>query len=655
MDKIKRIQFLVNELNKHRYKYYILNRPDITDKEYDNMFDELSSLESETGYIPSNSPTQTVGYQVVSKLQKVNHSIPLRSLDKTKNIIDITKFIKRSPSLLMLKYDGITIELQYNNGKLIQGSTRGDGDVGEDITHNVKVFKNVPLTIPYKGFLRITGEAIIHKDDFDRINEKLPDDIKYKNARNLVAGTVRQLDSKICAERNVYFMPWDIIEGFESDSRMAELRNIDDYGFTPNHDMFYLDAMLKNYDYEKIFDILKNSANTQQIPIDGLVAKYDSIKYSKSLGHTEHHNLDGLAFKFYDESEDTILRDVEWSIGRTGILTPVAIFDTVILDGTDVSRASLHNISIIKKLQLGIGDSVSVAKMNMIIPQITENQTKSNNLAIPDTCPYCGLKTAIKKDKDSEFLVCTNVNCSGKKLGRFVNFVSKPAMNIEGLSESTLDKFIRQGWLNAFSDIYHLNEHEKEIVHMNGFGRKSYDNLWLSIEKSKNVKLESFIVALGIPNVGKTASKTISKYFNGDWQKFSEGVGWFNWTQLNDFGDIISNSINTFFTNLENVNEVKALVEVLRFIKTTPKTDQNNSNGIFTGKRIYCTGSFACGKKDELKTMVEKAGGEFASGYAKSLDYLVVGSLKSSSKEDKARKDGVTILTEDEFLKMIKN
>lgn len=653
MDKIKRINQLVLQLNTYRDEYYNKNNPEISDKQYDDMFDELSNLELETGYIPSNSPTQTVGYTVVSKLQKVTHPIPLRSLDKTKNITDINKFMNKVVSLLMLKYDGLTVELDYDGGNLIQGSTRGDGYIGEDITHNVKVFKNVPLHIPFKGFLRVTGEAIIHKDDFDRINANLPDDVKYKNARNLVAGTVRQLDSKICAERNVYFMPWDIIEGFGTDNRFTELQKLNEYGFTPNTDIFYIPTTITENTLSDMFNTLKNKAEVKGIPIDGLVVKYNSIKYSKALGHTSHHNLDGLAFKFYDESEKTTLRNVEWSMGKTNILTPVAIFDTVQIDGTDVSRASLHNISIIKKLKLGINDEISVAKMNMIIPQVTENHTQSNNLEIPVTCPYCGAKTVIQKDNDSEILVCTNSDCNGKKLGRFVNFVSKPAMNIEGLSESTLDKFICKGWLNNFSDIYHLDQYKDEIVHMDGFGIKSYNNLWNSIEKSKNVKLENFIYALGIPNVGKTASKTISEYFKGDWQKFILSFpNNFDWTTLKDFGTVIADSLHNYFCNMNNREEWKSLVDIVIFIKPEQTVKQNDGD-VFVGKKLYCTGSFACGKKNELKQMVEDNGGEFASGYAKSLSYLVVGSLKSSSKEDKARKDGVPILTEDEFLKMI--
>lgn len=653
MDKIKRIQTLVQQLNTYRNEYYNQNNPEVNDKQYDDLFDELNNLESETGYVPSNSPTQNVGYAVVDKLPKFKHTYPLLSLAKTTDINDFADFTKGKDGDLMLKMDGLTGELIYENGMLISGSTRGDGEEGSLITENIKTFMNVPMRIPYYNHLKITGEMYIHKNDFDEINSKLSKDEKYKTPRNLASGSVQLLDSKECSKRNIYFCAFNVIEGMDEENSLNQrLNNLKDLGFETVKRYTYVQVDKPNI--TEMVESLREYAIKNYLPVDGMVMMHDDIEYGHSLGRVGHHYKNGYAYKWEQESEETTLKDVEWSMGRTGILTPVAIFDTVNLDNTDVSRASLHNISIIKGLKLGIGDILSIIKANQIIPQVTENQTQSNNLVIPDVCPYCGAKTVIQKDNDSEVLVCTNSDCSGKKLGRFVNFVGKNGMNIDGLSEATLDKLIRKGWLNTFSDIYHLNEHKNEIVHMDGFGLKSYNNLIESIEKSKNVKLEKFLVALGIPNVGKTASKTISKYFNGDDEKFINALyDNFDFTRLDDIGEIINKSIYNWFDNdLEHILWTE-LIGILIFIKPEQKVNQN-MNGIFTGNKLYCTGSFACGKKDELKQMVENAGGEFAAGYAKSLDYLVVGSLKSSSKEDKARKDKVPILTEDKFLEMLK-
>lgn len=658
MDNIKRIQQLVSQLNTYRNEYYNDNNSEVSDKQYDNLYDELAALESQTGFVMSNSPTQTVGYTVLNKLPKFKHTYPLLSLDKTTDINGFADFTKGKDGDLMLKMDGLTGELIYEKGIFVSGSTRGDGEEGSLITENVKTFKNVPLKIPYKGHLKITGEMYIHKNDFDKINSKLLNDEehkeKYKTARNLASGSVQLLDSKECSKRDICFCAFNVIEGMEEENSLNQrLNNLRDLGF----------ETVKRYTYTKsdksriseMVESLREYSITHYIPIDGIVMMYDDIKYGQSLGRVGHHYKNGYAYKWEQESEETVLKNVEFSMGRTGVLTPIAIFDTVQIDGTDVSRASLHNISIVRGLKLGIGDSISVIKANQIIPQITENHTQSNNLVIPDTCPYCGAKIVIQKDNDSEVLVCTNQNCSGKKLGRFVNFVSKPAMNIEGLSKETLEKFIAKGWLETFADIYSLDQHKNEIIHMDGFGLKSYNNLIESIEKSKNVKFENFLVALGIPNVGKTASKTISKYFNGNPELFINALyDNFDFTQLDDFGDVINKSIYNWFNDDNEHTLWTKLISILIFQEPMKILCVDMAKTMpFTGKRLYCTGSFACAKKDELKQMVGNAGGEFANGYSKKLDYLVIGSLKSSSKEDKARKDGVPILTEDEFLKIL--
>jgi DNA ligase (NAD+) len=664
MDKIKRIQQLVKELNIYRNEYYNQNNPEVNDKQYDDLFDELKCLEIETGYIMSNSPTQTVGYQVVSKLQKITHHIPLLSLGKTKSVEDIRKFTRNKDLIAMHKLDGLTTELEYNDGKLIQASTRGDGNIGEIITHNISTYKNVPLQITNKHHIRLSGESIIHRDDFDIINSKLSDEEKYKNPRNLVAGSVRQLDSKVCAERNVYFYAYNLLEYNDEEykknrnTKRLDLAILEELGFDIV-DWMYVYPRSFDLDVKVAIESLKESAEEKFIPIDGIVFTYNDLKYGESLGTTAHHPLHSIAYKFYDDQYETVIRDIEWNPTRTGLINPTAIFDSIEIDGCDVSRASLFNLSIIEALQIHPNSRVMVSKRNAIIPHIEENLDKhiSEEFEIPKVCPSCGKSTTIKitkqKEKITKVLMCENANCPAKQLDKFVHFVSKPCMNIDGLSEATLDKFIRKGWLNTFSDIYHLDEHKNEICRMNGLGLKSYNNLWNSIEKSKNVKLENFLVALGIPNVGKTASKTISKYFNGDWNKFEMAIqNLFDFTKLTDFGQVMNNSIIDWYHD-ENNLATDELFQIVNIVKPEQNTIQN-SNGVFTGAKLYCTGSFACAKKDELKQMVENAGGEFASGYAKSLDYLVVGSLKSSSKEDKARKDGVPILTEEEFLKMLK-
>lgn len=658
MDKINRIKELVLQLNTYRNEYYNNNDPSISDKQYDDLFDKLSVLEQQTGFVLSNSPTQTVGYTVIDKLPKVIHTYPLLSLGKTTDINEFSDFTKGKDADLMLKMDGLTGELIYENGLLISGSTRGDGEEGSLITENVKAFMNVPLKISYKGHLKVTGEMYIHKNDFDEINSKLPEEEKYKTPRNLASGSVQLLDSRECAKRKIYFCAFNVIEGMDDENSLNfRLNNLRDLGF----------EIVKRYTYTKsdkpkiaeMVQSLREYAITHYLPIDGTVMMHDDIKYGNSLGRVGHHYKNGYAYKWEQESAETTLKDVKWSMGKTNALTPVGIFDTVQLDNTDVSRASLHNVSIVKGLQLGIGDKISIIKANQIIPQIVSNSTNSNNLVIPDTCPYCGSKTEIKKDNNSEVLICTNANCSGKRLGKFVNFVGKSGLNIDGLSEASLEKFIDKGWIKTFADIYHLDEHKLEIINMDGFGKKSYAKMWTAIQNSRNVKLSNFLVSLGIPNVGKTASKTISKYFNSDWQKFILSfTNNFDWTTLDDFGDVIANSLTNYFCNSNNREEWKSLLDEVTFIKPEQTIGTDNatvSTTPFTGKKIYATGTFANYKKDQLKELIEGMGAEFTSGYAKSLDYLIVGSLKGSGKVDKALKDGIPVLQEDEFINMINN
>jgi DNA ligase (NAD+) len=653
-EKIQTIKTLVSELNQYRHEYYNLARPSVSDAVYDAKFDKLKKLEDETGYILVNSPTQSVGYDVVSNLSKVTHATQLKSLDKTKSIDDINKWRKGQTLLLMLKLDGLTIELDYQNGKLVEASTRGNGEVGELVTHTVKTFKNVPKTIPYKGKLRISGEAIIHWNSFKIINQNLPQDEQYKHPRNLASGSVRQLDPKICASREVCFYAFNVLECSDTidgiaDSKRNWLNWLAMLGFDVVQNLpFNVDLTVKTV------ETIREMASQHQLPIDGLVFAYDSIEYANKCGETSHHPLHSMAFKFEDETAITKLKEIEWSVGRTGVITPVAIFETVDLDGTEVSRASLHNLTILKNLKLGIGDEIVVYKANMIIPQVLTNNTESNNIVIPDKCPVCGGHAEQVTQKDSTVLMCTNQHCPSQLLARFAHFVSRDAMNIDGLSESTLEKFINKGFIKRFIDIYNLKIHAWEIEDMEGFGKRSVEKLMHSIDKSKNVKMWNFIYALGIPNIGKSSAKTIAEYFDNDIVAFYGALhDGFDFTQLKDFGQVTHDALYTWNKDPYENALSGALGTVIKIDKPQKK-QQVVTDSIFCGKKVYATGSFANYKKEEIVTLLESLGAVYMSGYAKSLDYLIVGSLKGSGKEDKAKKDGIKILTEDEFRSMIK-
>lgn len=671
-EKVKRIHELVKQLNEYRDAYYNRAESLVVDSEYDRLFDELKALETDTGVVLMNSPTSTVGYDVKSKLEKVSHDIPLLSLDKTKDVDELVKFMGNHKCLLMYKYDGLTVELIYNDGKLIQASTRGDGYTGEDITHNAKTFKNIPLTIPYNGFLRVVGEAIIHKHDFQKINDNLPAGEKpYANARNLAAGSVRQLDSAVCDTRNIHFMLWDVLEGLDdlpilddlfpaSDSRMTKFFACERLGFElPYICYFEQNSSANNCSFiiQDAIEHMRNQAIEKGIPIDGMVMKYDSISYSKQKGGTSHHNNDGIAFKFEDETAETVLRKIEWSMGRTGQLTPVAIFDPIELDGTIVTRASVHNLSYIKDYDLNIGDKLKVYKANMIIPQILENISATergtkHGVQYPDACPVCGGSIRVEQVNDTESVYCDNPKCNGKKLGKFSHYVSKPAMNIDGLSEATLEKFINNGWLTDFTDLYHLNRYDKEIMRMEGFGKRSYDKLMTAIEASKSTTLTRLLISLGIPYIGKTASKAISNYCAGDPYKFIELINDdFNWMQLEDFGEVMSASLKDWFSDDDNFKLYHCIVGHLNIqiekVITTPVADNP-----FNGKTVVATGSLQNFTRDGIGKKLEELGAKVGSSVSKKTDYVIAGE-KAGSKLTKAKELGVPVLTETEFMAMI--
>lgn len=648
MDKVKRIQELVKQLNEYRDVYYNEARSDVSDAEYDRLFDELSELENETGVVYTNSPTQSVGYEVKSELEKVEHSHPMLSLDKTKSVDDLVKFAGDKDCILSLKMDGLTCLLTYENGELVQAETRGDGEIGELITHNAKVFENIPLSIDYKGHFEIEGEAIITYEDFDKINKSLPDDKKYKNPRNLASGSVRQLDSKIAAQRHIKFIAWKVPTDIASSSFINRLQYALDIGF----DTVPFLPIRGNCNAEFInivVEQLRKRAKEKSFPIDGLVATYNDITYGESLGTTGHHPKHSIAFKFAEDSAETVLREIEWSMGKTGSLTPVAIFDSVDLAGTSVSRASLHNISIMKELNVSIGSTVTVVKKNEIIPQIIYCDANAVDVDIPTTCPVCSGETQIVKENDSEVLMCTNPHCKGKLLGRVSHFVSKKGMDISGLSEETIKKFVELGWITEITDVYNLEKHYDRLSTMSGFGRKSVDKLRKSIENSKTVRLDKFITSLSIPGIGTSQSKELSKVF-GTWNEFRDAsVGCYNFTQLDGFGDVLNNNIHSWFEDMSNI------ADYLASLMTFESEDNSKTNNSLNGKSFVVTGKvYKFKNRDEVKEAIEKFGGKVTGSVTKSTFALINNDIESnSSKNKKAKELGVQIINEEQLMEML--
>lgn len=652
MEKLIRIKRLIKQLNEYRDSYYNEARPVVSDAAYDKLFDELSELEKETGVVYANSPTQTVGYVVKSELEKVKHSHPMLSLDKTKSVNDLVKFAGEKDCILSLKMDGLTCLLTYENGELVQGETRGDGEVGELITHNAKVFDNIPLTIDYKGHFEIEGEAIITYDDFNKINESLSEDKKYKNPRNLASGSVRQLDSKIASQRHIKFIAWKVPTEVASNSFINRLQYAAELGF----DTVPFLPIRGNSNAEFInivIEQLQRRANERSFPIDGLVATYNDITYGESLGMTGHHPKHSIAFKFYDEEVETVLKNIEWSMGKIGSLTPVAIFDPVEIDGTMVERASLHNVSILTKLDLQIGDTIIVYKANQIIPQVKENLSakdrESAYIRIPSQCPVCESSTQIVKENDSEVLMCTNPHCKGKLLGRVSHFVSKKGMDISGLSEETIKKFIELGWITEITDVYNLGQHYDRLSTMSGFGKKSVNKLRKSIENSKTVRLDKFITSLSIPGIGTSQSRELAKVFN-TWDDFRDAsVGCYNFTQIDGFGDVLNKNIHSWF------KDVSCIAEQLASLMTFKTEEKRNTDNSLDGKSFVVTGKvFRFRNRDEIKSEIEKQGGKVTSSVTKSTYALINNDIESnSSKNKKAKELGVQIINEDQLIEML--
>ena len=545
--KMDRIKELVELLNKAGKSYYSEGRELMSNYEYDALYDELGMLEKETGYILSNSPTVNVGYEVLSELPKERHESPMLSLDKTKSPEALAEWLGSQKGLLSWKLDGLTIVLTYDNGQLQKAVTRGNGEVGEIITNNARVFKNVPVTIPFKGKLVLRGEAIITYSDFERINEQIPEaDAKYKNPRNLCSGSVRQLNNEITAQRNVHFFAFTLVSAQDIDfdnSRQRQFEWLKDQGFSVvEYKMVTKDTILDTIEW------FEKTIVTNDFPSDGLVILYDDIAYGDSLGRTAKFPRNAMAFKWTDETAETTLREIEWSASRTGLINPVAVFDPVELEGTQVSRASVHNISIVESLKLGIGDRIKVFKANMIIPQIAENLTQSGNLEIPEVCPVCGGKTQIKQVNDVKTLYCINEDCQAKHVKSFAHFVSRDALNIDGLSEATLEKFIQHGFLKNFCDLYHLEKFRDEIIALDGFGEKSYENLLTSVENSRNTTLPKFIYGLGIANVGLSNAKMIVQALGNDIEKVIH-AGRQELEKIDGVGAVIADTFASYFEN----------------------------------------------------------------------------------------------------------
>lgn len=647
----------IDQLNYWRDQYYNYNNSVVEDLTYDELFDDLKNLESKTGLIYADSPTQTVGYKVQSKLKKVTHSHPMLSLDKSTDLNEIEKFIGDKEVIFMFKCDGLTCSIHYENGNLVSAETRGDGTIGEDITENIKMVSNVPLTIPVMGSITVDGEIIVKRDVFKKMNEGALEGEDFSHPRNYASGSIRQLDTKITKDRQLSFIAWKLIEADSfSNSFSANLNYMKELGFEVvpyvGKDA-YKEAVNKQEFLKAIFDALYYKlAERVNIPVDGLVVAYDDIAYGDSLGATAHHLNSQFAWKREMENVETTLRDVEWNVGKSGMCAPTAVFDPVDLGGAITTRATLHNVSIIKSLKLGIGDRITVARMNEVIPKVTSNITQSDNLEIPTNCPCCGDNLEHRvSDSVAETLWCINPNCPEKMLSRFVQFVSKPAMNIDGLSEATLKRFIDVGCVTKFADIYHLSDFRREIVKMEGFGAKSYEKLINSIEKSRNVKLENYLVALSISNIGKSAAKTISKYFNGDYSKLVAALeSNFDFTQLDDFGEIMNQSLYDWW---ENRNDLEYnLVAELHFIVEEKK--EVAQNDFINGKTFCVTGAFQTMKRSELEKIITDRGGKLSGSVSKKTDYLLTNEADSgSSKAKKAAELGTPIMSEKEFLEKV--
>ena len=651
MEKQERIKELVIKLNEAARAYYQEDREVMSNLEYDALYDELAALEKETGIVLAGSPTVQVGYEVLSELEKVPHDSPMLSLDKTKSPEALQDWLGDQKGMLSWKMDGLTVVLTYKNGALDRAVTRGNGTIGEVITNNARVFKNLPSRIPFDGELVLRGEAVIKYSDFRKINESIESvDAKYKNPRNLCSGSVRQLNNEITARRNVFFFAFSLVsaQGKELSNSVEENMNwLASLGFEI--------VPYKMVDRSNIIDAIASFAEKvveNDFPSDGLVLIYDDIAYGTALGTTAKFPRNSIAFKWADEEAETVLTGIEWSPSRTGLINPIALFDSVELEGTTVSRASLHNLSIMDALELGIGDHIKVYKANMIIPQVSENLTRSGSWQVPKHCPACGGETEVRMENDVKSLYCPNPFCSAKKVKLFSHYVSRDAMNIDGLSEATLTKMIDQGFLSELYDLYTLSEYREAIVEMEGFGEKSYNNLMKSIDKSRQTTLPRFIYSLGILNVGASNAKLLCKHFGYSLEELMHATVE-EMTEIEGIGGVIATSVRDYFDNTHNQKVVGGLLQYLTFEEMPAEMDKGQQ--ILTDKTFVITGSVEHFKnRKELKEKIETLGGKVTGSVTKKTDYLINNdNLSGSTKNKKAKELGIPILTEEEFLNMI--
>ena len=650
-DKTKRIRELIGTLRAAGRAYYQKSREIMSNFEYDKLYDELVSLEKETGIVFANSPTQNVGYEVVSALPKERHEKPMLSLNKTKSVEELADWLGGQTGLLSWKMDGLTIVLTYQNGTLVKAVTRGNGEIGEVITANAKAFVNVPLNISYQGELILRGEAIIWYSDFEKINEQIEDvDAKYKNPRNLCSGSVRQLNSEITAQRQVHFYAFSLVKADGIDfknSRKEQFEWLKTQGF----EVVEYHEVTKETLPETV-KMYSEAIAENDTPSDGLVLLYDDIAYGQSLGRTAKFPRDSIAFKWADEIQETTLLYIEWSASRTGLINPVAVFEPVELEGTTVSRASVHNISIMEALELGAGDRITVYKANMIIPQIADNLTRSGVRDIPEACPVCGGQTEVRRINDVKSLYCTNPDCQAKKIKSFTLFTSRDALNIAGLSEATLEKFIGVGMIHEYADIFHLDRHQEEIVEMDGFGQKSYDNLIAAAEKASHTTLPRMVYGLGVAGIGLANAKMICRHFKNDFEVMRHATVE-ELVEIDGIGEVLAQAWTAFFSDGKN----NAIVDHLLAELTFEAEDEESSEGAdeaFAGMNFVITGSLEHFKnRKELQELIERRGGKVTGSVTSKTNYLINNDVaSSSSKNKKARELGVPILSEEEFLKL---
>lgn len=652
--KKQRMKELIEVLDKAAKAYYAESTEIMSNAEYDELYDELEALEKETGIVLAGSLTKKVGYEVLSSLPKKAHKEPRLSLAKTKEVAELESFLGDKEGILMWKLDGLTIVLTYENGELVEALTRGNGEIGEVVTENARFFENIPLVIPYKGSLMVRGEAIIKYSDFNRINDEITDVAeKYKNPRNLCSGSVRQLSTEVTASRNINFIVYEDLEGGEKfKTRVEELNYLESLGFTVvDHPLVTRDSLEAEVrTYEK-------RIKSYDIPSDGLVLQFNDIAYGNSLGKTAKFPRHSIAFKWKDETAETILREIEWSASRTGLINPVAIFDPVELEGTTVTRASVHNVSIMRGLKLGVGDRIKVYKANMIIPQILENLTGSDAEKVPEFCPVCGGRTELKDEEGVQTLYCTNPDCMAKKLKLLTHFVSRDAMNIAGLSEMTLEKFVGENMIHELSDVFKLKNHREKIVSLEGFGEKSYNNLIESIDKARETTAVRVLYSLGIANIGLATAKLVCRFFDNDIEKITKAKP-DELTQIDGVGEVMAGVFADYFNKDENLRTLEhLLLEVHIENAEANANDGGNSedSNAISGLTFVVTGDVEKFKnRRELSDFIESKGGKVTGSVTGKTDYLINNDLTSNSgKNKKAKELGIKIISENEFLEFV--